>query len=237
MARLLVGLPQITGDIGKYQSRFDMVEVAVDTSAVPKTGTLKKWRTSVAPGFVFSVVLPVEVGALGPADSWGEPLDKAIFVADMLEARCILLQTPASVRPTNANRKRLAEVVERLPSEGRLICWEPSGMWELEDVVLTARSLGVQPVFDAAREELPAGSFAYTRLRSLGGTGLGAKALDTVGRRLAGRREAYVIVEDPKLASSVRQSLAARTTGAPQTDGPILVRPSAGSLRTEDEEQ
>ena len=59
MARLLVGLPALRGDIQKYKQRFDLVELRPVDTSLPRVTTLRKWRKSVPPGFVFSVVLPI----------------------------------------------------------------------------------------------------------------------------------------------------------------------------------
>ena len=58
----------------------------------------------------------------------------------------------------------------RIPRDGVLRCWEPAGIWERDEILVTARSLGVYAVFDAAREALAPGNVAYTRLRALGKT-------------------------------------------------------------------
>ena len=60
MARLVVGLPALVGDLAKYQGRFDMVELRpVENPTLPRVGTLRKWRKQVPPAFVFTVILPV----------------------------------------------------------------------------------------------------------------------------------------------------------------------------------
>src|SRR5262249_5182259 len=150
----------------------------VDTS-IPRASTLRSWRKTVPPGFVFSVVLPRVVGELGGGKEADQALANALEVATHVEARCVVLATPPSVRPTAQNRKRLGAMMERLPREGVVLCWEPAGIWEADDVLSTARTVDALPVFDAARESIPAGAIAYTRLRALGkAASIGAKALD-----------------------------------------------------------
>src|SRR5262245_10565136 len=118
MARLLVGLPALVGDIEKYKERFDIVELRPIDASLPRIGTLRKWRKTVPPGFVFSLVLPRVVGELKPGEELDQALATSLEIADAVEARCVVLQTPASVRPTAANRKRLAQLFARLPKEG-----------------------------------------------------------------------------------------------------------------------
>lgn len=240
MARLSVGLPALQGDIKKYQARFDLVEIhPVDTS-LPRAATLRKWREVVPPAFTFSVVLPRVVGELAPAASIDEPLEAALNVAKVLEARCIVLVTPASVRPTAANKKRLAALLARVPHEGVVRCWEPQGIWEREDILATARDLGVVPVFDAAREAAAPGPVAYTRLRALGkSAALSAATIDRIADRLRGRREVFVVVEGAieaaRVGAALREALSQKRESRAAS---MIIRPkSPGQLIAEDEEQ
>lgn len=240
MARLLVGLPALRGDLGKYSSRFDMVELhPVDTS-LPRSTALRKWRAATPPTFVFSIVLPRVVGALEPGETLDKALEISLGVARTLEARCIVLQTPASIRPTAANKKRLLAVLNRVPKEGVVRCWEPLGMWEREDILATARDLGVVPVLDVASEAPPSGSVVYTRLRALGKTSaMSAATMEKIADRLRSRREVYVVVERASEAARVRTALAeALARKQVPRAAPVVIRP-AGSpqLVADDEEQ
>ncbi len=239
MARLLVGLPALQGDLEKYASRFDLVELRPVDAALPKPSTLRRWRKTVPPAFVFSVVLPRVVGALAPGAALDEALATSLEVASALEARCVLLQTPAGVRPTATNRKRLAAVFDRIPKEGTVRCWEPAGLWERDEVLATARTLGVLPVFDVAREVPGTGPILYTRLRALGkSTMLGAAALERIAERLRRRREAFVVVEGPNEAARIKQALASELAKKPlRSTGVTVVRPGSSTLVAEDEEQ
>lgn len=241
MARLLVGLPSLRGDIQKYKQRFDLVEFRPLDTPLPRVSTLRKWRKAVPPGFVFSVVLPRVVGELADGRALDEALATSLKVAAVLEARCIVLQTPASFRPTASNRKKVAALFERLPVEGVVRCWEPSGIWEREDILATARAAKAIPVFDVAKEAPPPGPIVYTRLRALGkSSSMGAAALERVADRLRGRREVYMIVEGPR-AVQIRSSLAAALARKPDPlAASTVVRPAllmANTLVAEDEEQ
>lgn len=249
MARLLVGLPALQGDLAKYASRFDLVEVRpvdgpVPTAKVeasppyPRPSTLRKWRKSVPPAFVFSVVFPKAVGELAAGPALDAALAAGLEVAAALEARCVLLQTPAAVRPTSANKKRLAAVFERIPREGTVRCWEPAGLWEREEVIATARQLGVVPVLDAAREAPGAGPVVYTRLRALGkSASLGAATVERVADRLRRRREVFVVVEGTGEATRLKQALASEMAKKPRGASASVVRPGLSTLVAEDEEQ
>ncbi|MCC6556791.1 MAG: DUF72 domain-containing protein, partial [Polyangiaceae bacterium] len=237
MARLLVGLPALQGDIQKYRDRFDLVEVRPIDTSLPRQTTLRKWRRSVPPGFVFSVVLPRAVGELAAGEELDAALASSLEVASILEARCVLLQTPPSLRPTAANRRKIAALFERIPAEGVVRCWEASGLWEREDVIATARAAGAIAVLDAAREALPPGPIAYTRLRALGSSAsLGAGTIEKVAEQLRGRREAFVVVEGPGAARAKAALVGAMAQSRARPAGPATVRPAAPStLIAEDE--
>src|SRR5262245_47868418 len=138
MARLLVGLPALVGDIEKYVKRFDMVELRPVDTSIPRASTLRSWRKVVPPGFVFSVVLPRIVGELTAGKEADAALATALDVATQVEARALVLSTPASVRPTAPNKKRLTAMLERLPREGVVVCWEATGIWEAEEILAVA---------------------------------------------------------------------------------------------------
>jgi len=238
MARLLVGLAALTGDLQKIHGRFDLVEVRSSNGEWPKDATLRRWRKSVPPHFVFAVVLPPAVASLASGAEADAALQEALHVAALLESRCILLQTPPDVRPTTPNRKRLAALFEKIPSEGTVRCWEASGVWEADDVIATARAARVLPVLDAAQDTLPPGPIAYTRLRALGKAAASARTIERLASALRGRREAFVVVEDPREAAAVRAALPSLVAkGRPTGGGPVLVRPTMMPLVAEDEEQ
>lgn len=239
MARLLVGLPAPQGDLEKYATRFDMVEVRPVDTTVPKPGTLRKWRKTVPPSFVFSVVLPRAVGDLTPGAALDQALAASLEVGAALQARVVVLPTPPEVRPTATNRKRIAAIFDRIPPEGMVRCWEPAGIWEREEVIDFARSIGVLPVFDAAREALGPGPIAYTRLRALGKSAtLGQATVERVAERLRKRREAFVVVEGSREAQRVKQALTAALAKMPaRAAGVTVVRPAISTLVAEDEEQ
>jgi uncharacterized protein YecE (DUF72 family) len=233
--RLIVGPATHKGDLAKLAARFDLVEIRPE-GAVPRPATLRSWRRAVGPRFVFSVVLPRIVGELARGAEADAALGRALEVARLLEARCIVLQTAASVRPTSANRDRITRLVDGLPKLGSIVAWEPAGLWEPDAIRATARQAQVLPVLDAAQQELPPGSVVYTRVRALGGAArLSDRALDHLARQVRGRREAFVAVENPADAARVKTSLERAVSGS--AGGGVVVRPVPGRLRAEDEEQ
>jgi uncharacterized protein YecE (DUF72 family) len=237
MGRPQVGVSSLQGDIAKYAERFDMVELRLDSMSTPKTATLRAWRRAVNPAFTFSVVLPKTVGALNGGAEADKAVKTALEIARVLEARCIVVETPIDVRPTKANRDKLKTLFGKLKRASVELCWEPRGIWELADIRTTAKALGVLPVLDATKDRLPAGSSVYTRVRSLGQRGVSPKAIAELAEQLQGRREAWVVVDDRRSASRVRTELVGALSALTHEPPPMVVKPSPGRLRAEDEEQ
>lgn len=237
MVRLHVGQASVASNWAKYADSFDLVELNLD-GTVPKKETLRGYRRSVGPAFTFSVVLPREVAALGRGAAVDRRFAEALEVATTVEARCILLSTPADVRPTAANKDRIAALAEKLPRPSVVLAWEPLGLWEREDILSLSKRAGLLPVFDGTRARLSAGGVTYTRIRALGGNGqrVPDAALAKLATQLRNRREAFVVVEARHAAKRVKERLIAHTLEASSKEA-IVVRPTPGKLRAEDEEQ
>ena len=238
MGRPQVGLPSLQGDMSKYQETFDMVELRPEAIGVPRPGTVRAWRKAVNPTFTFSVVLPRVVGELKETPEMALALEQALDLAKQVQARCVVLQTPPEVRPTHANQERLRALAARIARPSVALCWEPSGLWETSDIFATAKSMSALPIVDATETPLPYGPSVYTRIRALGGhRAVSARSVGSLAEQLQGRREAWVIVEDRRSASKLRTELGQAMTRLGPVMGPIVVKPSPGRLRAEDEEQ
>jgi uncharacterized protein YecE (DUF72 family) len=238
MARPHVGLPVLEGDLERYAEKYDLLEIHPVDQAVPKSATLRAWRRKVPPSFVFSVVFPRVVGELKSSPAFDEALEQALAVARDVEARCLVLTTPASITPTDLNKKRLAALLEKLPDDVVTVAWEPHGIWEPEEAMALADKLELVLVVDPSREPAPKGSIAYFRLRGLGETTrLSPAALDKVAAELQPRREAYVIIESraPATVAEALRKKAVHRASPSRAPGSVL-RPRT-TLRAEDEEQ
>ncbi len=233
MARLLVGMPTLQGKLETYASRYDVLEVRPVDTPLPKLSKLAKWRERVSPSFAFSVVLPRSVASLSGSD---DTLEQAVELARVLQATTIVLATPASVRPTKANRARIRELAAKLPSQAHQLAWSAAGIWEVDDVMSTADDAGWLPIFDAAQEPLPPGPAVYTRIRALGTSSrLGPDRIELIAHQLAGRRDATVIVEGDqarKVRAELRSAIERLAVGRPAAR---VFRPE--HLAADDEEQ
>lgn len=229
MPRLHIGLPHVVGKLDNYAKRYGLVEVQV--AKAPSDKVLRRWRESVPPSFAFSVVL----GAAALEDD--AAVKSAIAMAAALEARCMLLHTPSSVRPTKKNRQRIIALRGKLPEHGHVMCWAADGMWERDDVLRTAFEGGWLPVFDAARDELVPGTITYTRIRGIGGASqLGIDSVELIALQLRDRRESFVVA-DPEIAGRLTGELPRRIDVPRKGPTPLMFRPESDDLAIDDEEQ
>lgn len=237
MTRILIGQPQLPNKLENYAKRFEMVELRPLDTPLPKAATLARWRERVPPGFVFSVVLPNAVASLGRSGDLEAALAISLKAATALQASCLVLVTPPSVRPTKKNRQRIVELGMRLVRGGQVVAWQPCGLWEPDDVLATAHEAGYVAVFDAAQEPLAPGPVVYTRIRALGhAQRLGAGRIARIADQLYERRLAYVVVERP-IAAKVKAGLKTALEQLPERRAIPTLFKHGNVITADDEEQ
>lgn len=197
--QLYVGVNSDRGSIKKFA--FDLLEMPV-TDSLPKARTLREMRES-RPSLKFSLRLHPDVAQEGVGHS---DIERTAAAADALNAQVVVVPTGPRFTPTTHHRKMLGEVTEALRGEGRLIAWEPRGVWAPEEAQGIADGFDLLLVRDLTREEPPNGSAVYTRLLPFG---FGARVSQNSLERLAGA------IEEKETAFVVVQSEGAkRTRGA-----------------------
>jgi uncharacterized protein YecE (DUF72 family) len=235
MTTVHVGLPSHLGSLARYASHFDLVEVRPVATSIPKPTKLRQWRKQVPPAFVFSVVLPPILSELRAPSPEQEQARKATLeAAEALEARCLVIQTPASVTPTALHKKRLAALLASLPRDAALVGWEPRGIWSPEEMDHWSRELGVQLIGDASQGDAPRGATLYTRLRGIGAnTRFSAGVIDRVRSAFVDRREVFVVVE----ADNPRRIADALRLPLDRGERPAIPSVLRPQVRVDDEEQ
>lgn len=154
MMPVKVGLCGAGMALTSYAERFRVLEVQQTFYEPPREATLRRWRASVPPAFEFTVKawqlithepksptyrrLRTPLSAEERAEAGGfrwtpvvaRAWDATLGCAAALDATAILLQCPASFRPTEAALARLREFLSRArrPAGVRLV-WEPRGPW------------------------------------------------------------------------------------------------------------
>jgi uncharacterized protein YecE (DUF72 family) len=221
---LHVGQAALRGDIGRYARRFDLLELRAELGKLPRSKQLREWAKAVPEGFVFSVVLPRVVGALEARADFEPALEQALASAEALSAGWLVLQTPPTVMPSARTRRRLGELLARLPRAERRIAWEPRGVWQEEEAEQLALDLDICVVRDLSRQPPAPGTAAYCRLLALGESSrVRAGDIEQVSENLAEFDEAFVVIEG---AGAVRAAQMLRQ----------LAGESASSLEEDDED-
>lgn len=242
--RLHIGAKELRGELAAYAKRFDLLEVrgldAASLRLAPSAATLRRWRKAVPPQFEFSVVAGPGLARLKAGEAYDAELAAMLETAKVLEARVLLVATPAEVTPSKLWRDRLAKLLDQLPRDASHVVWEPSGLWELDDAAIQARKWGVTVAVDPARDAMPAGPVAYGRLRSLGGTrAYSTTALQKIATNIGERRDAYVIFETAGALKEAKQLRALVRGARARKRGGLgtIVRPRGAVLRAPDDEQ
>jgi uncharacterized protein YecE (DUF72 family) len=240
--RFYIGAKTLRGDIASYGKRFDLLEVASGQTGagVPSVATLRRWRKAVPPHFAFTVIGSPALASLRPGEALEQGKAHAKTFADILQARCVLLSTPADVTPSAVWRDRLARVADGFLRDVTSLVWEPHGVWEVEDAAVLANRLGVVLAVDAARDPVPHGPVAYVRLRALGETrSFGPSSLERVVQAVGARRDAFVVLEtDGALAEcKLFRRIAQEPVTADRKLGTRVVRPRTATVKIRDDEQ
>jgi uncharacterized protein YecE (DUF72 family) len=191
--QLFVGRNALEGDIARYASRFNMLELRADATNLPRGARLAEWKKRVPAEFAFSIVLP---RALGLFESSTLELGRTLELSDALSAKWLLLQTPSSVGPSARMRERLTKLFTTVAHDTRRIAWESRGVWEDAQIEEFAGEHGVHVVRDVSRSDAPPGACVYTRLLALGdGVQVRASVASHLAEVLADREEALVVIE------------------------------------------
>lgn len=212
MLHILFGCASTQGSFDHDLYKYQALELDIfDQPNVPKSGTLRKWRTQVGPSLCIALVAPQTVSQVRPGPAFDEALTQLLTAQRELEAQVLLLRTPVEVTPALLQRERLANVVQRI-REGLgdaqkvvRIVWESSGLWELREAAKFARELNIELCADPFNEfphPFADVSLRYIPVRSIGGrTTLPPSRM---------RMIAEWLIEQSHAEESMRQSLRER---------------------------
>jgi uncharacterized protein YecE (DUF72 family) len=187
----------------KYTSELRFAELAPQ-APLPKPGTLAKWRQKLPDGFELALRAPDSCwqspgGPLQASDELDAGLKWLSEAADALHASMVVVATNAAVTTGARDRQRLREYFARIPrTEGRLIVWKPTGLWEAETVQTMATTLSVVGGFDAVDDPAPEADVVYASLLAQGfrRSFSHAQLLDVLGKlQRSGASRAFVTIE------------------------------------------
>jgi uncharacterized protein YecE (DUF72 family) len=190
----------------KYIAALRFAEIAL-RAPVPRPNTLASIRKSLPADFVLALRAPrsAVISARGPlrlddelsaAVTW---MDEA---ATALQARAVLIHTPAELTPGARSKELLRAYAEKLPRvPERHYVWAAQGAWEPEEMQALCAELGWVRAFDPLETASSPGDVVYATLRALGHrAGFSFSALeDAVTRTMEhGPSEAFISVDADK---------------------------------------
>ncbi|MEM1980927.1 MAG: DUF72 domain-containing protein [Candidatus Caldarchaeum sp.] len=198
MRRILVGCCgwAVKGGREAYFQKFPAIEIQETFYKLPRTETVMRWREKAPSGFVFcmkawqAVSHPVSSptwrrAGLKPGKSeatrygWLRPVkenfaawEKTAEVAKAMQARVVVIQTPASMPDDQKTQQNVMKFFEHVSTHNLTIAWEPRGRLAKNKIFLqkVCEKHGIIHVTDILKSE-PATQHRifYTRLHGLGG--------------------------------------------------------------------
>jgi uncharacterized protein YecE (DUF72 family) len=189
-----VGLCGFTMAFDDYIREYRVVEVQQTFYEPPRDATMRRWRAGAPPGFEFTIkawqlvthdsssptyrrlrtaLTPDEraqAGAFRTTPIVLRAWRRTLECAALLRATAILLQCPASFRPTDENVAAMRSFfasVARPP--GIRMLWEPRGPWPPALVAELCRELGLVHVVDPFVSATVTPEQTYYRLHGISG--------------------------------------------------------------------
>lgn len=158
-----------------YAKLFDLVEINSTFYRIPKLATAQRWREE-ADGmnkkFEFSLKcsqIITHKDVFAESAFWA--FDQMKAIAQELRARILLLQSPASFRPTRANIARARKFFSRIDREDFVLVWELrwAKSWTKAIVGPLLRELRLEQCVDPFRQDWAISrALSYYRLHGLG---------------------------------------------------------------------
>jgi len=190
----------------KYTAALRFAELA-PRAPLPKPGTLANWRRKLPDGFELALRAPdpcwrAPDGPLRPSKELDAGLLWLSEAAEALEASMLVIATSAAVTTGARDRQRLGDYFARIPrTEGRIVAWKPTGLWEPAAVQAMARRLSVLGGIDAIGDPVPRVEVVYATLLAEGlrRSFSHAQLLDVCDKlQGAAASRAYVTIESPQ---------------------------------------
>jgi len=170
-----------------YFEKFGAVEVQETFLEPPARRTLERWRRMAPESFAFVVrawqllthpedaagyrrmrCLPewaekARVGFFRPGDQLRRAWESVRETCEVLAARAVVFDTPASFTPGPEHRENLVRFFSDLPRGREHLVWQPEGMWEEEEVASLCKELELIPAMDPLVSSLSPGKVFYFR--------------------------------------------------------------------------
>jgi len=164
-----------------YAELFPVAEVNSSFYKFHKPSTYRGWRRSVPEGFEFTIKCHRSITheeMMRPTERALEAMDRMYEAAEACDAQILLLQTPASLKPSEEVFSDVEAFFDAVSREGFQLVWETRGSaWEKPEARSRLRAIlerfGVVHVTDPLKlMPVVVGDIAYFRLHGLPGYNL-----------------------------------------------------------------
>ncbi|MDZ7373554.1 MAG: DUF72 domain-containing protein [candidate division KSB1 bacterium] len=183
-----IGCCGYTVSRSKYYRTFTVVEIQQTFYQLPQLETAQKWREEAPPGFEFTMKAwqlithepasptyrrlrePIpesakdRYGSFRPTEEVREAWRRTVEFAAALGATVIVLQCPASFRPTEQNVANLRAFFQAAASDAFRLAWEPRGKWPRDLVAELCGELNLIHCVDPLKDEAISEGPCYYRL-------------------------------------------------------------------------
>lgn len=228
---ILVGCCGFAENQERYFCEFEAVEIQQTFYEPPRVETAARWRERAGPGFHFALKAwqaithepssptyrrmrtaisssaRARMGSFRRTREVDAAWQRTVDCALAMRAEVVLLQCPASFRPSPENVANLRHFCNRVERHGLLLAWEPRGRWPGELIVQLCRELDLVHALDPFQQELTTvAGVRYFRLHGIGGAKYRYTADDL--HRLAGLvgdGPAYVFFNNVHMLDDARQ--------------------------------
>ncbi len=177
----------------KYFSVFKTVELQQTFYQPPEISVAKKWSDEAPPDFEYTLKawqlithdpksptyrkLKVKInikherhyGSFKPTDEVFYAWETTRKIAEVLNAKIIIFQSPPSFIPSEKNKHNLKRFFLSINREQYIIAWEPRGKWTEEDILSICKELDLVHVVDPFLSKPLYGNLRYYRLHGIGG--------------------------------------------------------------------
>ncbi|MFD2937314.1 DUF72 domain-containing protein [Spirosoma flavum] len=187
-SKIQIGTCGISSTKAAYATLFSCVEIQQTFYQPPQLSTLERWRNEVPTDFEFTIkawqlithpaksptykrlkrslseVERAGVGYFKPTSIVDEAWQVTLSCAQVLKAKTVLFQCPASFTQKPEHISHLVDFFSRIDRKGLTFCWEPRGTWDKPVINDLCKDLQLWHVVDPFTSATVTPEHSYFRL-------------------------------------------------------------------------
>jgi len=215
----------------KYAVEFPVVEVQQTFYQPPRPATAERWRSEVPDEFEFTLKawqlitheassptyrrLRIELsekqksscGSFKLNDLTRKSWEETKKIAEILRAKIIVFQCPASFKDEAANRKRMEKFFSEIDRGKLIFAWEPRGKWDEKNIKALCKDLNLLHCVDPFKSDCLHGRIKYFRLHGIKGYRYKytPSDLEALLEKVSGARTAYCMFNNVSMLEDARR--------------------------------